>query len=200
MDSVASQWDPSALRRQRHSRAALERLMASQPDLHHGRAVELVRAAAETDAVVAGRLQRLDADRARLQRTAGLMAAGGALMAVLLILFVSLAKLPIADQIILIVSAGVSVLMFRLLVLPGRPALGTQMMLQLVLTMVLILGLGAEPFGAGVALLGWAATLGREWLEARSAAIDLSEMELALKVQGVDISRAQMPAREAARI
>lgn len=200
MNSVASQWDPSELRRQRHTRAALERLMAMQPGFHHGRAAELVRAAAETDSVIAGRLARLQADRARLQRTAGIMAVGGALTAVLLILLVSLAKLPIADQIILIVSAGINVLMFKLLVFPGRPALGAQMLLQLVLTMVLIVGLGPDPFGAGVALLGWAATLGREWLERRVGALDISEMELALKVQGVDISRAEMRLREAAQI
>jgi hypothetical protein len=200
MNNVASDWNSAEFRRQRNAREALERLLDNPEGLHHGRAAELLRQAAAQDERIAIRCERMAAERGRLQNVAGWMAVAGALVAVVLIIFVSMARLPMIDQALLILAAGLSVAMFRLVVQPGRPVLGTQMMLQLMLTLFLILAVGAEPFGAAVALLGWAAAFGRGWVEARARRIDLAEMELAMKVRGADARRAQMQMRRAAAI
>ncbi|WP_374389974.1 hypothetical protein [Sandaracinobacter sp.] len=200
MSNVASDWNSAEFRRQRNAREALERLLDSRAGQHHGRAADLLRQAAVQDDRIARRCGRLADERARLQRAAGWMAVTGALVAVALIMFVSMARLPVVEQAILILAAGLSVAMFRLVVQPGRPVLGTQMLLQLLLTLFLVLGVGAEPFGPAVALLGWAAAFGRGWVEARARRIDIAEMELAMKVQGADARRAQMQMRRAAAI
>ncbi|PZU49918.1 MAG: hypothetical protein DI568_04670 [Sphingomonas sp.] len=200
MNYVASQWETADNRRQRYTREAVERLLVREGGQHHGRAADVLRQVALRDASFSARVDLLAGERARVQRVAAAMAATGALMAVLMIMFVVMAHLPLLDQALLILAAGLSVAMFRLVVQPGRPVLGTQMVLQLLLTLFLIVGLGAQPFGAAVALLGWAAALGRGWVESRTRAIDIAEMELAMKVRGADASRAEALMRQAARI
>ena len=200
MNYVASQWETADNRRQRYTREAVERLLVREGGQHHGRAADVLRQVALRDASFSARVDLLAGERARVQRVAAAMAATGALMAVLMIMFVVMAHLPMLDQALLILAAGLSVAMFRLVVQPGRPVLGTQMVLQLLLTLFLIVGLGAQPFGAAVALLGWAAALGRGWVESRTRAIDIAEMELAMKVRGADASRAEALRRQAAHI
>ena len=200
MNYVASQWETADNRRQRYTREAVERLLVREGGQHHGRAADVLRQVALRDASFSARVDLLAGERARVQRVAAAMAATGALMAVLMIMFVVMAHLPLIDQALLILAAGLSVAMFRLVVQPGRPVLGTQMLLQLLLTLFLIVGLGAQPFGAAVALLGWAAALGRGWVESRTRAIDIAEMELAMKVRGADASRAEALRRQAAHI
>lgn len=200
MNYVASQWETADNRRQRYTREAVERLLVREGGQHHGRAADVLRQVALRDASFSARVDLLAGERARVQRVAAAMAATGALMAVLMIMFVVMAHLPLLDQALLILAAGLSVAMFRLVVQPGRPVLGTQMVLQLLLTLFLIVGLGAQPFGAAVALLGWAAALGRGWVESRTRAIDIAEMELAMKVRGADASRAEALRRQAAHI
>ncbi|TPE59567.1 hypothetical protein FJQ54_13905 [Sandaracinobacter neustonicus] len=200
MNTVASQWETADSRRQRYTREALERLLVREDQLHHGRATDVLRQVTLRDTSYATRVGLLAGERVRVQRIASAMAAGGALVAVLMIVFVVMAHLPLMDQALLITAAGLSVAMFRLVVQPGRPVLGTQMVLQLLMTLFLIIGLGAQPFGAAVALLGWAAALGRGWVETRTRAIDIAEMELAMKVRGADASRADALRRQAARI
>ena len=200
MNYVASQWETADNRRQRYTREAVERLLVREGGQHHGRAADVLRQVALRDASFSARVDLLAGERARVQRVAAAMAATGALMAVLMIMFVVMAHLPLIDQALLILAAGLSVAMFRLVVQPGRPVLGTQMVLQLLLTLFLIVGLGAQPFGAAVALLGWAAALGRGWVESRTRAIDIAEMELAMKVRGADASRAEALRRQAAHI
>ena len=200
MNYVASQWETAENRRQRYTREAVERLLVREGGQHHGRAADVLRQVALRDASFSARVDMLAGERARVRRVASAMAASGALMAVLMIMFVVMAHLPLLDQALLILAAGLSVAMFRLVVQPGRPVLGTQMLLQLLLTLFLIVGLGAQPFGAAVALLGWAAALGRGWVESRTRAIDIAEMELAMKVRGADASRAEALRRQAAHI
>jgi hypothetical protein len=200
MNNVAQDWNSAEFRRKRYAREALERLLDNPDGLHLGRASEFLRQAALQDERIAARCGRLAQERDLLHRKAGWMAVAGALMAVALIFFVSMARLPIIDQAMLILAACLSVAMFRLVVQPGRPVLGTQMLMQLMLTLFLILGVGAEPFGAAVALLGWAAAFGRGWIEVRARRINLAEMELAMKVRGADARRAQMQMRRAAAI
>lgn len=200
MNYVASQWETAENRRQRYTREAVERLLVREGGQHHGRAADVLRQVALRDASFSARVDMLAGERARVRRVASAMAASGALMAVLMIMFVVMAHLPLLDQALLILAAGLSVAMFRLVVQPGRPVLGTQMLLQLLLTLFLIVGLGAQPFGAAVALLGWAAALGRGWVESRTRAIDIAEMELAMKVRGADTSRAEALRRQAAYI
>lgn len=200
MNYVASQWETADNRRQRYTREAVERLLVREGGQHYGRAADVLRQVALRDASFSARVDLLAGERARVQRVAAAMAATGALMAVLMIMFVVMAHLPLLDQALLILAAGLSVAMFRLVVQPGRPVLGTQMVLQLLLTLFLIVGLGAQPFGAAVALLGWAAALGRGWVESRTRAVDIAEMELAMKVRGADASRAEALRRQAAHI
>lgn len=200
MNSFASQWDVSNPKARRSAREALDRMLDRDARVSRDRAADILDRAAHASPALARRRLRISDDRSDLHRTSGLIAAGGALACVGLVVIASLQTLPLPDQALRIFVTVLAVGQFRLVLEAGRPSLGVQALLQALTSLILLTGSTHLQLDIAFGALGWAAILARGLVQFQARNLDLDEMELALSAQGRDASIEMMHRVRAAAI
>lgn len=207
MNSPATPRNDWAPNRTTMDRDALEHLLDRHATQGRKLADSFFASAAARDPRLADQRARIAIGRARLERQANLGAIAGVVTVVSMVATLSLVlHMPVADQLVRILAAGVVLMLFALLTRPVRGVLGLVLPLHLAICLAL---LGPSGWLAVDGAAGWDyALLGvgvlaavASWMRDRAArSLDLDEAEMVLKATGRPEHLESMRRRAAAAI
>lgn len=191
MNSLVPPRNDWAAHRTAMDRDALEHLLDRHAMQGRKLADSFFASAAARDPRLAGERARIAIGRARLERQASLGAIAGVVTLVSMVATLSLAlHMPVADQLVRILAAGVVLIIFALLTRPARGVLGLVLPLHLAVCLAL---LGPSGWLAVDGAAGWDYALlvvgilaaFAAWMRDRAArSLDLDEAGLVLKATG----------------
>lgn len=181
----------SALDRTAVDRGALDYLVNRNQQQSNCNADPALARLIAQDSRLADERARIASARIRLEQHSGAMAIAGVILVVLLVASLSLVmEMPVAEQPIRILAAGVAIVLFGLLIRPARGELNLLLPLHVAVCVSLLSEGGwhanHSPVGWDMTLLllGIAAAVAGTLRDMRMRSLDIDEADLVLKARG----------------